>query len=91
MKATGVVRHIDNLGRVVIPKELRNTRGIKDGDPIEIFVDGDCIVLRKYEPETWTSTELKNALIRACQASGSNPTDILMKERVESNGSSRNH
>jgi AbrB family looped-hinge helix DNA binding protein len=85
MKATGVVRHIDNLGRVVIPKELRKTRGIKDGDPIEIFVDGDCIVLRKYEPETWTSTELKNALIRACQASGSNPTDILMKERRNNN------
>jgi transcriptional pleiotropic regulator of transition state genes len=81
MKATGVVRHIDNLGRIVIPKELRNTRSIKNGDPIEIFVDGDCIVLRKYEPETWTSTELKNALIRVCQASGSNPTDILMKER----------
>lgn len=81
MKATGVVRHIDNLGRVVIPKELRNTRSIKNGDPIEIFVDGDCIVLRKYEPETWTSTELKNALIRACQASGSNPTDILTEER----------
>lgn len=81
MKATGVVRHIDNLGRIVIPKELRNTRGIKDGDSIEIFVDGDCIVLRKYEPETWTSTELKNALIRACQASGSNPTDILTEER----------
>jgi AbrB family looped-hinge helix DNA binding protein len=81
MKATGVVRHIDNLGRIVIPKELRNTRGIKDGDAIEIFVDGDCIVLRKYEPETWTSTELKNALIRACQASGSDPVNILMKER----------
>jgi AbrB family looped-hinge helix DNA binding protein len=81
MKATGVVRHIDNLGRVVIPKELRKTRGIKDGDPIEIFVDGDCIVLRKYEPETWTSTELKNALIRACQASGSDPVDILTEER----------
>jgi AbrB family looped-hinge helix DNA binding protein len=81
MKATGIVRHIDNLGRVVIPKELRNTRSIKNGDPVEIFVDGDCIVLRKYEPETWTSTELKNALIRACQASGSNPTDILMKGR----------
>jgi AbrB family looped-hinge helix DNA binding protein len=86
MKATGVVRHIDNLGRVVIPKELRKTRGIKDGDPIEIFVDGDCIVLRKYEPETWTSTELKNALIRACQASGSNPTDILNVIRRKSNG-----
>jgi transcriptional pleiotropic regulator of transition state genes len=91
MKATGIVRKIDDLGRIVIPKEIRKTRGIKEGDPVEIFVDGDCIVLRKYEPETWTTTELKEALIRACQASGSDPTDILMKERVESNGSTRNH
>ena len=81
MKATGIVRRIDDLGRIVIPKEIRKTRGIKNGDPVEIFVDGDCIVLRKYEPETWTSTELKNALIRACQASEINPVDILMKER----------
>ncbi|CAB1239997.1 putative transcriptional regulator for transition state genes (AbrB-SurF) [Ruminococcaceae bacterium BL-4] len=91
MKATGVVRHIDNLGRIVIPKELRNTRGIKDGAPIEIFVDGDCIVLRKYEPETWTSTELKEALIRACQASGADPDDILDVIRRKSNESSRNY
>ena len=81
MKATGIVRRIDDLGRIVIPKEIRKTRGIKNGDPVEIFVDGDCIVLRKYEPETWTATELKEALIRACQASGSDPVNILMKER----------
>lgn len=85
MKATGIVRRIDDLGRIVIPKEIRKTRGIKNGDSVEIFVDGDCIVLRKYEPETWTTTELKNALIRACQASGSNPTDILMRERSSKN------
>jgi transcriptional pleiotropic regulator of transition state genes len=85
MKATGIVRRIDDLGRIVIPKEIRKTRGIKNGDPVEIFVDGDCIVLRKYEPETWTTTELKEALIRACQASGSDPINILMKERSPKN------
>lgn len=50
MKATGIVRRIDDLGRLVIPKELRGTLGIKDGDPIEIFMNGDKVVLRKYSP-----------------------------------------
>ncbi len=48
MKATGIVRHTDNLGRVVIPKELRRTLGIKEGDPVEIFVNGETVVLKKY-------------------------------------------
>ena len=48
MKATGIVRHIDDLGRLVIPKELRRTMGIAEGDAMEIFVDGERIVLRKY-------------------------------------------
>lgn len=47
MKNTGMVRRLDDLGRVVIPKELRNIRGIKEGDPIEIYVEGDMICLRK--------------------------------------------
>ncbi|MGF7049122.1 transcriptional pleiotropic regulator of transition state genes [Paenibacillus sp. DS2015] len=50
MKATGIVRRIDDLGRVVIPKELRRTMGIADGDPVEVFVEGDRIILRKYAP-----------------------------------------
>ena len=51
MKATGVVRRIDDLGRIVIPKEIRKTLRIKEGDPIEIFTDreGDAI-LKKYSP-----------------------------------------
>lgn len=48
MIATGIVRRIDELGRVVIPKEVRRSMGIKDGDPIEIFKDKEGIVLRKY-------------------------------------------
>ena len=51
MKATGIIRRIDELGRIVIPKELRRTLHIKDGDPIEIFTAEDgMIALRKYEP-----------------------------------------
>ena len=50
MKATGIVRKVEELGRVVIPIELRNKFDIKVKDPIEIFVDSNAIVLKKYEP-----------------------------------------
>ena len=50
MKATGIVRKLDQLGRIVIPKELRTTFDLKETDPIEIFVEGSDIVLRKYQP-----------------------------------------
>ncbi|MGI6751417.1 MAG: AbrB/MazE/SpoVT family DNA-binding domain-containing protein [Anaerovoracaceae bacterium] len=50
MKATGIVRKVDELGRIVLPIELRRTLNINIKDPIEIFVDGDLIVLKKYEP-----------------------------------------
>lgn len=50
MKATGIVRRVDDLGRVVIPKELRRTLGVKEGDPMEIFTDGKRVVLQKYAP-----------------------------------------
>lgn len=51
MKATGIVRRIDDLGRMVIPKEIRKTRGIDPKTPMEIFVDGDRIILRPYQAE----------------------------------------
>ena len=50
MKSTGIIRRVDELGRVVIPIELRNKFGIAEKDPIEIFVDGSNIVLKKFEP-----------------------------------------
>lgn len=50
MKSTGIVRRVDELGRVVIPKELRRTLGIEEKDTLEIYVDNDKIVLKKYEP-----------------------------------------
>ncbi|MYL43952.1 AbrB/MazE/SpoVT family DNA-binding domain-containing protein [Virgibacillus salexigens] len=50
MKSTGIVRKVDGLGRIVLPKELRKTLGIKVKDPIETLVDKENIVLRKYEP-----------------------------------------
>lgn len=50
MKSTGIVRRTDDLGRIVIPKELRRTLRINEGDPLEIFTDGNYVMLRKYEP-----------------------------------------
>ena len=50
MKATGSVRKVDELGRIVLPIELRRTLGIEEKDRIEIFVDGESIILRKYQP-----------------------------------------
>ncbi|WP_139490032.1 AbrB/MazE/SpoVT family DNA-binding domain-containing protein [Brevibacillus dissolubilis] len=50
MKATGIVRKVDELGRVVLPIELRRTFNIDIKDPIEIYVDGEKIILKKYQP-----------------------------------------
>ncbi|MZP30715.1 AbrB/MazE/SpoVT family DNA-binding domain-containing protein [Heliobacterium undosum] len=50
MKSTGIVRKVDELGRVVIPIELRRTMGIDEKDPLEIYVDAEKIILKKYEP-----------------------------------------
>ena len=51
MKSTGITRKIDELGRIVLPIELRKKMGIEQKDPIEIYVDGDMIILKKYESE----------------------------------------
>lgn len=50
MKATGIVRNLDNLGRVTLPIELRRKLHMDIKEPVEIFVDGDKIILKKYEP-----------------------------------------
>ena len=50
MKSTGIVRKVDELGRIVLPIELRRTLGIDEKDALEIYVDGSSVILRKYEP-----------------------------------------
>ncbi len=50
MKSTGIVRKVDGLGRIVIPIELRRTLGISVKDPLEIYVDTDMVILKKYLP-----------------------------------------
>ena len=52
MKSTGIVRKVDDLGRVVLPIELRRTLGIDVKDALEIFIDEDQIILQKYQPNT---------------------------------------
>lgn len=50
MKSTGIVRNIDELGRIVVPKEIRERLGISNSDPVEIFVEDDRIIMKKYFP-----------------------------------------
>ena len=50
MKSTGIARKVDQLGRIVIPIELRRTLGVDIKEPVEIFMEGDMIILKKYEP-----------------------------------------
>ena len=76
MKSTGMVRKIDDLGRVVLPKELRQMLGIEKKDDrdacVEIFVDGESIVLKKYEPACMFCGEARDNLVfkgrRICPA-----------------------
>ncbi len=62
MKATGIVRRIDELGRVVIPKELRKTLRICEGTPLEIYTEKDALVLRKYSPMATMEDDAKDFL-----------------------------
>ena len=50
MRSYGCVRKLDSLGRVVLPIELRNTMGLQEGTPIEIYTDGNTIILKEYQP-----------------------------------------
>lgn len=77
MKATGIIRRVDDLGRIVLPKEVRRKVGITEGTPMEIFTDSDGIVLKKYN----TSEELMN-LVSVLEEAVDNSVDDLEGERV---------
>lgn len=71
MKATGIVRRIDDLGRIVIPKEIRRTLHIRESDPLEIFTDREGeIILKKYSPIGEMNTFAKQYAESLCQVSG---------------------
>ena len=66
MKATGIIRRIDDLGRVVIPKEIHRTLRIREGDPLEIFLDDqNGVVFRKYSPLNMSDDVLRTAKLMA--------------------------
>ena len=77
MKATGIIRRIDDLGRVVIPKEIRRTLKIREGDPLEIFIeDNDCVCFKRYSmPGSLTKEALQTAITMASK-SGLRPIAI---------------
>ena len=80
MKSTGIVRKVDDLGRVVLPIELRRTLGIEVKDALEIFIDDDKIILKKYQPNT-EKDEVVSSL-KKMAASAKNPNVIETIERA---------
>ena len=73
MKATGIVRRVDDLGRIVIPKEIRRTLRIREGDPLEIYTEKDGgVIFRKYSP----MGDLQDFAVQMCEAIGSNTGKI---------------
>ena len=69
MKATGIVRRVDDLGRIVIPKEIRRTLKIREGDPLEIYTEKDGgVIFRKYSP----MGDLQEFAVQMCEAIGQN-------------------
>lgn len=83
MKATGIVRKIDELGRITIPRELRRTHGIQEGTPMEIYMADGGVMIKKYQPnDQWTEqiAQLGNAIIQ--DTSISMPTRALIVQRL---------
>ncbi|MEK9198826.1 AbrB/MazE/SpoVT family DNA-binding domain-containing protein [Ureibacillus sp. FSL E2-3493] len=77
MKSTGIVRKVDELGRLVIPKELRKTLGIGEKDPIEIFIDGHQIILQKYAPNEEKEEVIKKLNTLRNQIKNPNAQDVI--------------
>ena len=76
MKATGIVRHIDDLGRVVIPKEIRRTLKIREGDPLEIFLENDCVCFKRYSALGSLGNETLQIALTMATNSGLQPIAI---------------
>lgn len=63
MKSTGITRKIDELGRIVLPIELRRSLGLEVGDPLEIYVEGDRVILHKYAPSCTFCGSVRNVTL----------------------------
>ena len=82
MRATGIVRRIDDLGRVVIPKEIRRSMGIKEGDPLEMFIDTESggLVLVAYHSE---ASDKINAIAENLNTVGATPEHWKIAEELK--------
>lgn len=76
MKATGIVRRIDDLGRVVIPKDIRRSLKIREGDPLEIFIENNCVCFQKYSTLGSLAEEPLQIAIKMASKSGLRPIAI---------------
>lgn len=88
MRATGIVRRVDEIGRIVIPKEIRTTMKIKEGEPMELFVDRDSVILKKYNPNSaadWALEviELHKGEIASVSILGDKTVVIMNNGKVE--------
>lgn len=80
MKATGIIRRTDDLGRVVIPKEIRRTLKIREGDPLEIFIEKDCVCFRKYSVLGTMNDETLRIALTMAKNSGLRPIAIYDRD-----------
>ena len=78
MKATGIVRKVDELGRIVVPKEIRKNLGIDTGTPVEFYVDGQHVIVRKYD-----ATGSVEQLLDRVEKEILLKSDLLTTEQVE--------
>ncbi|WP_082235004.1 AbrB/MazE/SpoVT family DNA-binding domain-containing protein [Halobacillus massiliensis] len=78
MKSTGIVRKVDMLGRIVVPKELRTSLNIEVNDPVEIYTEGDMVVLKKYQ-----ASEEKKSIVQDLQTLLDNTSEAHKKEILE--------
>lgn len=76
MKATGIVRRIDDLGRVIIPKDIRRSLKIREGDPLEIFIENNCVCFQKYSTLGSLAEEPLQIAIKMASNSGLRPIAI---------------
>lgn len=76
MKATGIVRRIDDLGRVIIPKDIRRSLKIREGDPLEIFIENNCVCFQKYSTLDSLAEEPLQIAIKMASKSGLRPIAI---------------
>ena len=79
MKATGIIKRVDDLGRIQIPKELRRTMTIREGDPMEFYTTGDNIVLVPYDPNTDTRHAIEKLRLFVMYDAADHKEELLAK------------